>query len=68
MLNSINNEIYYIQAPTKLPKNVVPSKSEQVLNCNQSESDGIAVMIKLKVNAKAMTTVNVALEDILVNS
>ena len=62
MLNSINNEIQYIQAPDKLYKNVAPSKIEQALNCNQSETDGLAKMLKLKFDARVMLTVNVNLE------
>lgn len=62
MLNSINNEIQYIQAPDKLPKNVAPSKIEKALNCNQIETGRLTEMLKLKFDARVILTVNVNLE------
>ena len=67
LLNSINSERYSITAIDSIPKNVAPSKIEKVLNRSQSETGGLAGTVELKVSARVMFTVNVNLEDRLVN-
>ena len=67
LLNSINSETYSITAIDSIPKNVALSKIEKVLNRSQSEIEELAGTLELKVNARVMLTVNVDLEDRLVN-
>ena len=67
LLNSINSEMYSITVIDSIPKNVAYSKIEKVLNQSQSETRGLAGTLELKVNARVMLTVNVDLEDRLVN-
>ena len=67
LLNSINSEMYSITVIDSIPKNVAHSKIEKVLNQSQSETRGLAGTLELKVNARVMLTVNVDLEDRLVN-
>ena len=67
LLNSINSEMYSITVIDSNPKNIVLSKIEKALNRSQSETGGLAGTLELKVNARVMLTVNVDLEDRLVN-
>ena len=67
LLNSINSEMYSITAIDSIPKSVALSKIEKVLNRCQSETGGLAGTLELKVNARVILTVNVDLEDRLVN-
>ena len=56
-----------IKAIDNLPKNASIQKINQVLNRNQSETGGLAGILKIKINARVMLTVNVDLQDRLVN-
>ena len=67
MLESIDNLIYYIKAIDNLPKNVSIQKINKVLYWNQSETDGLAGILKIKIKARVMLTVNIDLQDRLVN-
>ena len=61
--------IQYIIIKTidNLPKNASIQKINQVLNRNQSETGGLAGILKIKINARVMFTVNIDLQDRLVN-
>ena len=61
--------IQYIitKAIDNLPKNASIQKINQVLNRNQSETGGLAGILKIKINARVMLTVNIDLQDRLVN-
>ena len=48
-------------------KNVSIQKINQVLNRNQSETGGLAGILKIKINARVTLTVNIDLQDRLVN-
>ena len=68
MLNSINSETQNsITVIDGIPKNVNPSIIENFLNRSQSETGGRAGTLELKVNARVLLTVNVDLEDRLVD-
>ena len=67
LLNSINSEMYSTAAIDSIRKNVALSKIEKVSNRSQSETGGLAGTLERKVNARVMVTVNVDLEDRLVN-
>lgn len=58
ILESIDHELYSIQAIDDLSKNVAASKIEQVLNQNQSDIDRLAGMLKVKLNTRVMLNVN----------
>ena len=49
------------------PKNIPRQKIIEVLNRNQSETGGLARVLDIKLNARAMLTVNIDLQDRLVN-
>ena len=61
--------IQYIITKTidNLPKNASIQKINQVLNRNQSETGGLAGILKIKINARVTLTVNIDLQDRLVN-
>ena len=65
--DSIDNPIYYIKSIDNLPKKVSIQKINDVLNRNQSETGRLAGILKIKINAKAMLTVNIDFQDRLVN-
>ena len=67
ILESIDNRIYYIKAIDNLPKNVSIQKINDVLNRNQSETGGLAGILKIIINARVMLTVNIDLQDRLVH-
>ena len=50
-----------------MPKNVSIQKINEVLNRNQSETGGLAGILKIKINARVMLTVNIGFQDRLVN-
>ena len=50
-----------------MPKNVSIQKINKVLNRNQSETGGLAGILKIKINARVMLTVNIGFQDRLVN-
>ena len=50
-----------------MPKNVSIHKINKVLNRNQSETGGLAEILKIKINARVMLTVNIDFHDRLVN-
>ena len=50
-----------------IPKNVSPQKIEKVLNRSQSNTDGLAQLLHIKVNATSMLTVSINVKDRLVN-
>ena len=56
-----------IKAIDNLPKNASIQKINQVLNRNQSETGGLAGILKIKINARVMLTVNIGFQDRLVN-
>ena len=64
MLESIDNQVYYIKAIDDLPKNVSIQKINEVLNRNQSETGGLAGILKIKINARVILTVNIDLQDL----
>ena len=59
--------MYSITAIDSISKNVAFSKIEKVVSRSQSETGGLAGTLELKVNTGVMLTVNVDLEDRLVN-
>ena len=50
-----------------IPKNVSPQKIEEVLNRNQSNNGELARLLHIKINARVILTVNIDVEDRLVN-
>ena len=66
-LQSIKRRLYSIAEVDKLPTAVSAQKINQVLNRNLSETGGLASMLDIKVNARIILTVNVGLQDRLIN-
>ena len=50
-----------------LPKNIPQQKINEILNHNQSETGGLAQTLNIKLNAQVILTVNIDLQDRLVN-
>ena len=67
MLESIDTRIYYIKVIDKYPKNVSIKKINKSLNQNQSETSVLAGILKIKMNARVMLTVNIGFQSELVN-
>ena len=59
LLQSNINELHSIEAIGILPKNIPPAKMAQTLNCNRSEIRGLESILKVKLNAQIMLTVNI---------
>ena len=54
MLNSIENQLYKIDAEDHIPKNISSTKIESILKCNQSETGELASTLQIKLNARVM--------------
>ena len=67
MLQSINSISYIVTAISQLTKNVSHQKINEVLKCNQSETDGLVQTLEIKAGARIMLTVDVDLQDRLAN-
>ena len=63
MLNSIENQLYKIDAEDHIPRNISCTKIEGILKRNQSQTGGVASTFKTKLNTRFMLTMNVDLED-----
>ena len=66
-LNKINNTMHSITAIDIIPKNAAPSAIEKVLQQNQSTTGGLAHILKIKIHATVMITVNIDIADRLTN-
>ena len=68
ILEALNNEMFAVPAVEILPINIVASQRiKEALDRNQTDNGGLASVIEIKVNSRAMLTVNVDLNDRLVN-
>ena len=67
MLYSIEGNIFTIPAKDQFPKSIPRQKIIEVLNPSQSETGGLAGVLDIKLNARVMSTVNIDLQDRLVN-
>ena len=67
MLEAINDEMCVVPAINILPKNIASQRIKEALDRNQTDTRGLASVIKIKVNSRVMLTVNVDLSDRLVN-
>lgn len=63
MLQSINRITHIVTAIDQLPMNVSHQKTNEVLNRNQSQIDGLEQTLKIKTGARIMLTVNIDLQD-----
>jgi len=66
MVNKINKNNFQItandQVPGKLPKHVY----DRILSYNQSKTGGLPYILNLKINARAMLTINIDINDKLI--
>ena len=67
MLQLIESPRHMIPATDHLPKNIPQQKINEILNCKQSETGGLAQTLHIKLNAQVMLTVKIDLQDRLVN-
>ena len=68
MLEALNNEMFVVPVINMLPINIAASQRiKEVLDRNQTDSGGLASVIKIKVNSRVMLTVNLDLSDRPVN-
>ena len=63
----MKGNIFTILAKDQFQKNIPHQKIIKVLNQNQSETGGLAALLDIKLNARIMFTVNIYLQDKLVN-
>ena len=63
MLAAINTELYAIKSNDILPKIVSATKIDQVLCHNQSETGELSGLLKIKLNAQVILTVNIDLHN-----
>ena len=67
MLNGNNNLLHTHIAIDEIPKNVSKELADKVIQQSQSQTSGLAKVLKLKVDARVMLTVNVDIADRLIN-
>ena len=63
----MKGNIFTIPAKDQFQKNIPPQKIFEVLNQNQSETGVLAAVLDIKLSARVMFTVNIYLQDKLVN-
>ena len=66
-LKHITGQLITLPAKDEVPKNSKISDIREAQNRKQSETDGLASLIELKVNARVMLTTNINIEDRLIN-
>ena len=66
-LEALGSPLLNIQSIDLIPKNVSPQKIKKLLNRSQSNTDGLAQLLHIKVNATSMLTVSITVKDRLVN-
>ena len=67
MLQLVESAHHMIPAIDLLPKNIPQQKINELLNHKQSETGGLAKTLQIKLNSQVMLTVNIDLQDKLVN-
>ena len=67
MLHSIEGNIFKIPAKDQFPKSIPHQIIIELLNRNQSQAGGLAGVLDIKLNERVMLTVNIDLQDRLVN-
>ena len=69
VLNDLPGELYTIEADDKVPDNCKYPLAmiEAAQNQKQTNTGGLAKLLKLKVRAKVMLTVNIGIQDRLIN-
>ncbi|XP_057310034.1 uncharacterized protein LOC130648031 [Hydractinia symbiolongicarpus] len=67
MLDSVSGNCFTLQSIDQLPKNIPKSTIDKALNRNQSETGGLTKVLKIKINARVMLTVNIDIADRLIN-
>ena len=67
MINSVTGKMYIIPSIDKFPQDTANIRINEALKRNQSETGGLAQALQLKFNARVMLTVNIEIEDRLVN-
>ena len=67
MLHSVEGNIFKIPAKDQFPKSIPHQNIIELLNRNQSQAGGLAGVLDIKLNARVMLTVNIDLQDRLVN-
>ena len=66
-LKHIPGQLITIPAKDEVPKNSKISEINEAQNRKQSEKVGLASLLELKVNARVMLTININIEDRLIN-
>lgn len=66
-LETVSKPLHQICVIDILPKNISIKKIEEILNRKQSETGGLATIFKIKVDACVMLTVNIDIQDRLIN-
>ena len=66
-MKAINEEMCVAPAIDIAPKNITSQRIKEALYRNQTDTGGLASVIKIKVHSKVMLTVNLDLSDRLLN-
>ena len=67
MLDSNENNLFFEKVIDNLPQHIVQDRIEKLFKKNQSQTGGLTATLHIKLNARAMLTVHVNLQDRLVN-
>ena len=67
MLSALPDRLISVPAKDQFPKKCNVSDALKAQNRKQSETEGLAVLLKVKVNATVIITTNIDLSDRLVN-
>ena len=67
MLDSNENNLFFEKVIDNLPQHIVQDRIEKLFKKSQSQTGGLTATLHIKLNARAMLTVHVNLQDRLVN-
>ena len=69
VLNKLSGKTYTIEANYKIPENRKYTLGLKIVAQNQKQTNtgGLAMLLKLKIGAKVMLTVNIDIQDRLIN-
>ena len=67
LLNNLSSPLYFIYAEDQIPKSCSNADIVEAINCSHSEICGLALLLRLKTNARVMITTNIDIPSKLMN-